>query len=114
MPDKSDRGKMNSSMEIEIKFINVIKDKQMVIHKERQMGPIEEADQIPTTEDRDPSPPTKLKLAFLPPFTSNERKSNEPIGQSLPLLFGSPKATESPNRRAIYSSPDRGAKQPTS
>lgn len=53
------------------------------------MGPIEEADQIPTTEDRDPSPPTKLKKnAFLPPFTSNELKSNEPIGQSLPLLFG--------------------------
>lgn len=36
MPDK--RGKIHSSMEIEIQFINVIKDKQMVIHKERQMG----------------------------------------------------------------------------
>lgn len=41
-----------------------------------------------TLVPRDPSPPTKLKLAFVPPFTSNERKSNEPIGQSLPLLFG--------------------------
>lgn len=38
MPDKRDRGKIHSSMEIEIQFINVIKDKQMVIHKERQMG----------------------------------------------------------------------------
>lgn len=36
-----------------------------------------------TLVPRDPSPPTKLKLAFLPPFTSNS-----PIGQSLPLLFG--------------------------
>jgi hypothetical protein len=37
MPDKRDRGKIHSSMEIEMLFINVIKDKQMVIHKERQM-----------------------------------------------------------------------------
>lgn len=38
MPDKRDREKMNSSMEIEIQFINVRKDKQIVIHKERKMG----------------------------------------------------------------------------
>ena len=59
-----------------------------------------------TLVPRDPSPPTKLKLAFLHSLAMS------PLGLT-PALW-SPKATESPNRRAIYSSPDRGAKQPTS
>lgn len=54
---------------------------------------------------RDPSPPTKL--AFLPPFTSNE-----PVGQSLALLFGPQKLLkvliEEPPVRIEEPTPSKG------
>lgn len=79
MPDKRDREKMHSSMEIEIQFINVRKDKQIVIHKERKMGLRGQFDQH-QMETRRSAHPRKKENSFFEPENckaSSKRKRKE-------------------------------------